>query len=1258
MTTSNRARPPALSIQLLGEPLIIRGDQDVTAQLRYRRSLEVLTYLALEHGRWHSRSMLADLFWPQLDQSAGRTNLRQIISDLNALFRHAGNESFRVSRDSIGLFPDAGLEVDTITFERGRKQPLTPTTTTSGRCVADLYRGPLLDMESDEETGFHEWLEVQRQSFLLYAIGLIEKRCEMEQAKGNTEQALVHAQRLISLEPSQESAHARLIRLLATTGQKNAAMRQFEMLKTHLAVALDAQPSPAILRLIEDIQENRIPATPSPIDETATPPHAPNTGRERRLSSCLYCEFHHEFHDADDEELALETLIAVRREAKGIIRQYHGFVSDLHGSGQFAFFGFPKARERTSVLAIEAALAIRDALPAGIRVRIGIYTGSLLVDLDEGLPDVFGQASELAMRLRLIGEIGDITVDETTHTAAWREFPFEPMGSRPLRGMNRTVRTWRISPCLEAPAQQSDTPQLIGRETELLALLSHWRQVRNGCFRCVMIEGSAGIGKTRLVREFVDHALREDATLRSLDCLPEYQSSPLTPIKRLFEQLTGIKNLDEYSSRQERLAQWFEQYWPDAEPDTRETLLGMLDGTAQNKPGNRVQARAIFQLLTCRAQQIAANQPLVVVFEDIHWLDRTSLSLLRYFLPAAAEASAPIMLILTRRSGYQALSLPAQVESMNLAPLPPSATERFLRFLDRPAQLNTEVRQHLAYRSAGIPLFIEELYHYQQNKTRLEGSPGTDDALPTSLHLLFQAEIDELGEHKHLLKMAAVIGHAFTPETFRALVDHSSTSPEEALQHFCHRNLLRHDEHGYHFRHAMIRETAYQMLPVRHRQELHRRIAEFLILDQHTRDGAPELIAHHFEHAGDQQTAIRWWHHAGRLAMRRQAELDAHAHFERAYQLMDEHDVPRAKHLTLMLDYSESLITIEGYSSSTARTMLIHALSLAEEQNDSEAQFRALSGIWLGDSALIGYAQSLQSARRLQTLARNEAQRHTADFALGNSSFWCGAFADAVHNLEKVADIGDGIDDEERRFMVDPPSGSAQAILCWALWFVDRPEDARRVFESSLAHARRLKLHRLSCYTLAYGTNMLRCLGDVEGTAAAARQLLELADKDHFRLWHCLGTLMQAWATAHSDPDLDGHQLHLTLQQILAGYQSTSLAITVHSIAAEIHIARSELPEALQMLDQAITHAQKMEQTIFSAEIHRLRAVCLAELDSPDSEQVEQDLNQAMAFATAQRSPPLIRRVQASQRRWEAGETDLLAPDELLARSRQINACT
>ena len=1242
--------PQILSIHLLGPPIIKLDDRDVLAQIRYRRSLEVLTYLAVEHDRWHSRAALADMFWPDLDLVAGRTNLRQVIADLNNLFRQAESaEVFQTTREAIGLFPNDRINLDTLRFESGCLQPTTQILESDDQCVSHLYRGPLLDIGGDENhaSGFREWLEVQRQSFLLYAIGLIEKQCELALVDQDNDRALVHAQRLISLEPSQESAHARLIRLLAQTGQKSAAIHQFERLKTHLANTLDAQPSLEMLQLVEDIQLDRFPVNQPtevrPLDTLSRP------GRERRLLSCLYCEFHPELGSDSDEELILEKLVEIRRESTGVIRKYHGFVSDLHGSGLFAYFGFPKARERASVLAVQAAQEIRSKLPSDVQPRIGIYSGSLLIDLEQGLPDVFGQASELAMRLRLIGEIGDITVDETTHMAAWRVFPFESMAARQFRGMDQTVRSWRVARSHVALSNSTpNTQHLVGREQELRVLLNRWHEVCAGSFRCVMVEGIAGIGKTRLVNELVTHALRDGAALRTLSCLPEYQSSPLTPIKRLFEQLTGFNNLDEHSTRMEQLHQWFDEHWPSVDSDGRQIVMDILQGSDQ-----QIQAKALFHLLTRRAKEVAVQQPLLIVFEDIHWLDRTSLAMLRYFLPTVIMADVPIMLVLTRRSGYQDQSLSPQIEPIQLAPLPPCAAEAFLTALDKHARLAPSARQKLTYRSAGIPLFIEELYHFQKNKITVTEPTSDDDGLPASLQLLLQAEIDELGGSKYLLMTASAIGHQFRLETLLILVDEMAEVLEETLQLFCRRNLLQYGNGTYHFRHDMIRETAYQMLPVRRRQELHCRIAESLIIDQRTRDDVPELIAHHFEHANDPLTAIRWWHHAGRHAVRRQAELDAHAHFERAHQLMDEHDLPKAKRLDLILDFSESLIAVEGYGSSQARDMLIQALALAEVQQDTDAQFRALSGIWLGDSARDSHEQSLLTAQRLQALAQDDLQRHTANFALGNASFWCGAFAEAVDCLQKVSTVRVEVEEEDRNFMVDRPSGSAQAILCWALWFVDRPNDARAIFESSLANARRLKLHRLSCYTLVYGANLLRCLGDVEGTAAAAKQLLHLADNDHFQLWQDLGTLMQAWADAHGGTSLDRRQLHLNLDQIMSAYQSSGIAVTLRGIVAEIHISQNDLPEALRTLDQAVEQLRETNGKFFAAEIHRLRAVCLAGLGTIFPDQVEKDLNQAIAFAYDQKSPPLLRRAHVSQKRWEDGETDLLDPNELLAQSRR-----
>lgn len=1249
-----------LSINVLGTPSIAVNGKVLARGLRYRRSLALLAFLIVERERMHSRLMLSDLLWPDLDSVAARTNLRQIISDLRSLFKRARNDALKVTRAAIGLFPDQRLYVDAIAFDHACRKAVTTLPSSPEQCVSRLYRGPMLDLGGEEAQipGFYAWLEVHRQSFFLYAVGLVEQLRDLALDQGDERQALMYAQHLVDIDPCRENAHLQLIRLLAKSGQVDAAIRQYERLRSHLKVNLDTEPSLVARGLYRDIQQTHPDGAQRRREAAVTAPSGAH--RERRLLSCLYYEFQISTQGDADEEQTLETLISLRSEMTGIVRAHRGFVREQHGPGLFAYFGFPRALEHAPTLAIRTALSIREHLTATMQVRFGIHSGSLLIDLEQGVPDVFGHTSELAMRLCLMGVPGDITVDEATYLAARRDISFETQHAWASDGEDPAPRTWRVaSPPMPRPGFMPQAPSLCGRDQELQTLSSAWREARQGRTHMILIEGPAGIGKTRLSDTFLQAAHLDGASTHTLNGLPEFQSSPLTPVKHLFEQQARIREIDKPGPRSERLQRWLDQSFPQADLNQREMLMELLHQPDPSQSRPRMQMRGLSQLIIQSARSAASRQPLVCLFEDVHWFDNTTLGLLRDLLTSLGGARLPILLLWTRRSGSRDLNLPEPDHRIQLEPLSVSTTEHMLAELDQGNLLCSRERQQLADRSAGIPLFVEELYHYRKNRTVTAPAIDSGADVPASLVLLLQAQIDELADCKPVLLTASAIGQQFRANVLAGLVEHSEHALKEILERLCQHNLLRFGDGVYEFRHDMIRETAYLMLPTRRRRRLHQKIAECLIQDQRSRDGAPELIAFHFEQAGDPGTAIRWWLHAGRQAMRQQADMDAYAHLERVYHLAAKHPPAVDLLISLTLDYSESIIAVEGYGASRARDLLGKALDLAEQHHARHAQFRALSGIWLLDSSSpMAPRKSRQIAQRLLRLAADEQQRTTAHFALGVSSFWCGAFDTAAEHLQSAASADLLGDEEDRKFMVDHPGGSARAILGWALWFIDRPDDALAVYEASLADVQQRQQKRLVCYTLSFGCNLLRCLGEVAATRDAARQLLKHSTHSpRYPLWRDLGQLMQCWADAH-DPAIqrDWQDQLRPLKQLDQRYEKTGGRRILLGIMVEIHIALGDYSAALETLEQAIGHLRDMQCDFFASEIFRLHAACLAQLGVGRPRQIEADLKRAIDLATTQNTPPLLRRALASHERWIGGHTDLLDPRELLARVRAERA--
>ena len=1231
-----------LSVTLLGRPALTFEGQELITTLRYRRSMEVLTYLSVENGRWHGRAAMADFFWPHLELSSGRTNLRQVISDLKTLFLRTGCGALKVSNESVGLFLDHTLNVDTVALERvmgGTALPVADAEDTG------KLGGILLDRAEkapDDASPFNEWLLVQRQRYLLMAMNVIEARCDRAELKQDWDTALSLAHRLVELDPTQEAAQRRLMRLLARKGQKSAALRQFETLRSLMATEMDASPSRETTVLLETIRGETFSSHTDAPPETGQPVL---DGLERRVLSCFYCELIPRMSRHSVEELTLEKLMHARQTVIATIREYGGFVSNIQGAGIFAYFGFPRAQKQATIQAVAAAQTIVDALAADIEPRIGIHSTSVMVDHNQEVPDVFGQASELAMRLRLVGEVGHVTVDGATREASRREFEFEALGGQTLRGMQQTIQAWRLQGPAMCPSRQG-MGQIIGREHELRTLVKNWNRVRQGDFRCVVVEGEAGIGKTRLADALTGFIGSPQVTVLSLGCLPESQNTPLGAIKRLVEGRAGVEAHDPMPARLGKIKAWLAEHWQGNDLFDSSVLMRFFAGPDQTRALETWQLGSLFTSIIDAIRRLAASRPLLLKVEDIHWLDRTGYQLLLKTLDALGSARAPILLLLTQRSPSSWPELEGRVEHLPLKPLNRPDTHRMLCALDERRDLTESARHALAERSIGIPLFIEDLFVH--HKTSQSYPSAVSRELPVSLQLLFQERIDALGEDKkQLLMVGSAIGLQFTIRLLRAICSEAAEL-EASLEIMCGHNLLLGEPDRYQFRHEMIRQAAYDMLPSGRRQELHGRIAGELILDDGIRDTEPELIAYHFERAGEALTAARWWHHAGITAMRLQNVISANEHFTKALKLMDPGDeaCPQDLRLDLLLDFSEGLIKSEGYSSAPARLLLDEALQLAERLEDSQARFRAMNGLWLSDRGRPEVTEDLTTARGLYALAITEEQKMVANLAMGNTLFWHGRFAEATAHLEEAVISGQSLGDVSG-FMVDHPLSSARAILCWALWFLGRDEDARATLDAGLAASERQGQHHATCYLLTFGASLLRCQGDVDGTAELARQLRRRGARYAFPVWENVGHLHQAWARAHTGKAVDRSLLETEFNRLLEGYGG--IRITTLSIMAETYMALGEWAMGLNVLDRAVAlTGPDIQEAYFHAEIHRLRAVCHWELGPCSADQIGSDLTRALEIAEKQGSPALLERARASQKRWLAGEMHLTSPGEAL----------
>ena len=505
----------------------------------------------------------------------------------------------------------------------------------------------------------------------------------------------------------------------------------------------------------------------------------------RRTVTVLFCDVVDwtPLGGAVDPEVLREQQTRYHEEARGVLEQHGGNVEKFIGDAVMAVFGWPAVREDDALRAVRAAAELQERLPE-LRVRIGVNTGEVAAGAADAL--VTGDAVNLAKRLEQAAGAGSVLVGEATRTLVAGAVELAPMGPLALKGVDRRVPAWRLLDVLgDAPlyARRLDVP-FVGRGDELRSLERELDRVRDGC-RLVTVVGPPGIGKSRLAFELVER-VRGTATVLTGRCLPYGD---------------GIT------------------FWPLAEA-LREA--GREDVLADTGAGE------LFWRVRGAFEELAADRPLVLVFEDIHWAEPTFLDLLEYLV---GWTRAPILLLcLARPELYERRPDWPRDTTVALEPLPHSEAELLVSALA--GELDGQTRRRIGEIAEGNPLFAEQLSAAAQ-----EG----ELTVPPSIQALLAARLDRLsGDERSVVERAAVIGREFTAAQVSELAGEQRRSTLLAL---VRKELVRPagGEDGFAFRHILIRDAAYEAIPKRARAELHERVAAF--------SGTDELSGYHFEQA-------------------------------------------------------------------------------------------------------------------------------------------------------------------------------------------------------------------------------------------------------------------------------------------------------------------------------------------------------------------------------------------------------------------------
>lgn len=1157
------------------------------AGFAYSKMRALLAYLAVEREQDHRRDVLAELFWNS-NPAVARSNLRRTLADLRrSLELPSGSTLFMPGKHTIRFIPNAYIDVLAFCRQASTLSEISDTDLAHAERIAELYRGEFLaGLALPDCPDFEDWLQVQRERLHGRAVNLLERLSIGYGESGSYDKALQYALRQIELAPWDEDAHSRTMRFYALSGQAGAALRHYDICCRQLQNELGISPSNEVRQLAERIRagefRDKVPETL----EISLP-------AERRQATVLYCAL--TVSASEDPEEWLVRLDAPQVCCADIVRRFSGHIVQAHGGGLLAYFGFPQVSENAAVHAVQAGLAMVEEAGTGIGIQVGIHTGVIIADAGASVMDAAGRTSQLAMQIRNSVGSGKVAISQDTHAIVAGYFDCVSLGERTLPDFSQPLELFRVvresgaRTRLEAAA--SLTPA-VGRETESAELMRLWELSAQGEPALALIQGEAGIGKSRLLRMLRERLADRPHSVIELRCFPEISDSPLQPLIALFEDVLGFSRNDAAEAKFGKLASCFEQHFPDSARQ-RVPLLAQLLSLPLAEPYREadapVQKQQIHSLLLALLSNLAAVRPVLLIVEDLHWIDPSTLELLT--LLAEQSEKMPILALLTARPEFK----PPWRGGLTL-PLSPLAEQHVLAMIAAIKQdIPAETARRIAERTDGVPLFVEEM-------AKAASFNGQAD-IPPTLHDLLLARIERMGPAKYTAQLAAAIGREFGVELLRKASELAPAQLNRMLRLLRNTGLvLDAGTTEFQFKHALIQEAVYASQTKAGRRAAHRRIAVALATGfPDIAEHQPELIARHFDAAGETRLAIEYWLKAAESKPLYSSNVETVGYLEAGLialeSLPDGIEKDRLA-FALQVRLGFALQSTQGFGAAVALQAFYRAMALSKKIGNTPGLFQAQLGLCIGISShpeLGNNSEGLKLAYQLLSMAqesRSPALLQQAHHVAGNTLFWLGRFAEARFHQERAI----ALDPDDGQYIKADASGritgvTSQAFLSWLLWVQGFSEQALQVSELSISRARRYKHPNTLAFVLTFASALQRWLGNPEASLAFAEEGMALAQKMDLSIWHITNTMQQGWALAMQGKAEGVAQIRQCVDNMRIAMSGVIASFSLPLAEALLH--HGQIEEALSVLDEALAEGEKKHDHHFEAELHRLKGECL-----------------------------------------------------------------
>ncbi len=993
---------------------------------------------------------------------------------------------------------------------------------------------------------------------------------------------------------------------------------------------------------------------------------------EKRFMTLMFCDL------ADSTRLASELDIEENHEVNRayqeacteVVSRFGGYVAKYMGDGVLAYFGFPSAREDDAERSVKAGLEIVKAidglntqieLPSGMRLagRIGIATGSVVVEpIGQGHAfenAVVGEAPNLAARLEQYAAAGTVMIGPDTHQLVKHSFDLEDRGEKPIKGYQKPLRVWQVvrSRTVEEKYDASlgnHLTRLIGRDEELALLISRWQRSIQGNGQVVLLSGDAGVGKSRMIEELLSSIEEPHQCIRFF-CEENLEQSPLFPVINNLLKQAGVSSLRRSEEKREKLTALLknEYQW---QPDLINTLLSLAvpDVAEETEGGVESRSHALKILQEKLASTIimrSQQQPVLVVIEDAHWIDASSQSLMD--LLARMVQTQRVMLVVSYRVENPVQYASSNVTSLSLASLTREHSNTLIREIARNSDLPEEIVTQISMKSDGVPLFIEEISKTLSEDAISDGSEVMKGPqhVPDTLQASLISRLDQLGEARVLAQCGAVIGNTFELDIASHIANLTNEILDSALDSLVKNRVAVSNSEGMgqtlRFRHALVRDAAYESLLRKHRTQLHIKVAEYLESTYREDQGAIcQIIAHHFAAAGLYGKAFFSWLTAGDSALKAGATDESAELLNKAQGVLSRLDPGEVDTMHLYQFYmchGKALNASVGAISETARAAFQSAADIAAAASEIELQVDALDYLFGITFNAGNIRQSIDYANQMLKIGGTTGSKIaivSGHQGLGMAYCTLGEFAEAESHLHSALNYKDDNIEGINCF----PSMTLD-YLSYVKCIVGDPETAKELCDKAIDSAT-----SESPYATAVALNNTcfteMMLGDHHRVKELSERAIEIAEQNgqfiFLKRARLFNSLSRGWL--EKSPEHLG-AVAAMIDEWKRSNEVFDLTYLI-GMTAELQIQLGQIKAALELIEHALSISESTEENFYRAELIRLKAVAL--MSKSDSGQTDSDfaespmklLDQATVLSQSQNALGWRRRVEETSAGWKS----------------------